>query len=599
MGAPTSGREEIGESYMAVAASVRSGQLQQEKYSPCTQGVDVDGVPDHNGYQTISRSAPQLQTLSAAGGHTSAVNGVDHSCARRCWHDVASKDSATTANTGAIGNFEGTGHCQPAQQPHRHLYQVEPTAHDRPRYGQPSAGAGGVDDQSSPTPRMERLSTSAGRGLESAGSSARNGPPTHVRHSSAASFAFSAVDARSLANPGNTYSATPLHARSRSDGRYDRERVALTTRACAPNMMGASASHGHLGRRDLPSQCGQGSHSHGQQQPGFGNGGWQGAGVADSGVAGGSGYHGAALASHQEQPLSQTTRSSSQYSSTSTSTSSCRGFNVTRRPAPHQLDRRYPSSAAGGDTSSASNTFSGGAPVTAMMESPPLAVNEQRCLPGAPVNPSEAFSLSPAEHRAGFAELMPVDPVTSAIERNTSPEVMTTQPTCGSHVAATGGQAGCCGSPPVAVAGVLPRPKNPFEWLQRLHQTRNGKEKCPTTPRTSRSSSMSSLASPARLAALVGGAPAPGDGRACGGHQRSESMATTRSIVYGAGNCPAPDCAGNGDCLPGATPDMLVYEVKFKRATRTFLLGDMMDHNSICCGDRVKVRVHGLRTCAL
>lgn len=599
MGAPTSGREEIGESYMTVTASVRSGQLQQEKYLPCAQGVDLDGVPDHNGSQTISRSAPQLQTLSGAGGHTSAVNSVDHSSvgARRCWHDVASTDSTTTANTGTIGNFEGIGHRQPAQQPHRHLYQVEPTAHDRPRYGQSSAGAGGVDDQSSLTPGMERLNASAGRGLESAGSSARNGPPTHVRHSSATSFAFSAVDARPLANPSNTYSATPLHARSRSDGRYDRERVALTTRACASNMIGPSASHGHLGRRDLPSQCGQGSHSHGQQQHGFGNGGWQGAGVADSGVAGGSGYHGAALASHQEQPLSQTTRPSSQYPSTSTS--SCRGFNVTRRPAPHQLDRRYPPNAAGEGTSSASNAFNGGAPVRTMMESPPLAVNEQRCLPGVPVNPAEAFSLSPAEHRAGFAELTPVDPATSAIERNNLPEVMTTHARSGSHVAAAGGQAGCCGSPPVAAAGVLPRPKNPFEWLQRLHQTRNGKEKCPTTPRTSRSSSMSSLASPARLAALVGGAPAPGDGRACGGHQRSESMATTRDILYCAGSCPAPDCAGNGDCLPGATPDMLVYEVKFKRATRTFLLGDMMDHSSTCCGDRVKVRVRGSRTCAL
>lgn len=626
MGGATSGREDVGESYAAAPVSSRSGQSQQKRHSSWTQGVDLAGaVSDHNGYQTTttvtSRSTPQLQTLSAAGGHKSAVSGIDNNSsvgASRSWYDVASTDStATSTSTGTVGNFDGVSHRQQAQQvqqSHRQLYQAQPTTTtvvpDRSRYGQSFTGeAGGSDDHSSSTPGIERVNTGAGRGLESGGSNARNGPPTHVRRSSAAAFAFSAVDARPLTSSGNAYSAAPLHARSRSDGRYDRERVALASRTSVSNMIGLSASQkSHLGRRELLSQCGQVPHSsHGQQQQhhhNFGNGRWRGAGAVDStSVAGGSGYHGAGLPSHPEQLLTRVTRSSPQYpSATSAITSSCRGFDVTRRSASHQVDRRFPSGTAGGDASSgssASSTFNSGTSSRAMIESPPLAVNEQRRLAGVPhVNPPEAFSLSPADYGgAGIGELTPVDPITLVVDRNTSPDIIAnTHPACCNHVAtAAGGQAGCCVSPPAAAPGVLPKPKNPFEWLQRLQQSRGGKEKCPTTPRTSRSSSMSSLASPARLAALMGGAPAAaaGDGssRACGGgHQRSDSMAATRGgVVYGAGVCPAPDCPGNGDCLPGATPDMLVYEVKFKRATRTFLLGDAMDHGSTCCGDRVKV----------
>ncbi|CAM9576572.1 unnamed protein product [Pylaiella littoralis] len=56
------------------------------------------------------------------------------------------------------------------------------------------------------------------------------------------------------------------------------------------------------------------------------------------------------------------------------------------------------------------------------------------------------------------------------------------------------------------------------------------------------------------------------------------------------GMCPALDCpAGSDECLPGATPDMLVYEVDFKRATRTFLPGEELDHENIVCGTLVKV----------
>lgn len=59
--------------------------------------------------------------------------------------------------------------------------------------------------------------------------------------------------------------------------------------------------------------------------------------------------------------------------------------------------------------------------------------------------------------------------------------------------------------------------------------------------------------------------------------------------VVAVGVCPAADCPVNGDCLPGATPEMLVYEMNFKRATRTFLPAEKLKNESILCGALMKV----------
>ena len=55
--------------------------------------------------------------------------------------------------------------------------------------------------------------------------------------------------------------------------------------------------------------------------------------------------------------------------------------------------------------------------------------------------------------------------------------------------------------------------------------------------------------------------------------------------------CPAPDCPGNGDCVPSAKADTVAYEVAFKRGKMTFLSGDGLGNADIFCGDRVKMRV--------
>ncbi|CAM9632070.1 unnamed protein product, partial [Scytosiphon promiscuus] len=97
------------------------------------------------------------------------------------------------------------------------------------------------------------------------------------------------------------------------------------------------------------------------------------------------------------------------------------------------------------------------------------------------------------------------------------------------------------------------------------------------TPSTASSSSSASIASSLAIATVD----------SCGGGDgskiiasRSEFSGQERAAVAPVGGraemvtatadgvcrtCPAPDCPVNGDCLPGATLDMLVYEVQFKR----------------------------------
>lgn len=143
-----------------------------------------------------------------------------------------------------------------------------------------------------------------------------------------------------------------------------------------------------------------------------------------------------------------------------------------------------------------------------------------------------------------------------------------------------------------------PSPRNPMEWLQGLHRTRrsttaisNDSVSGSTTPPTVRDSSVSSMApSPAH-----GGVAADGNGCLLSPTAAVAAARTFPAVLVG--RCLAPDCPCTGNCLPDATPDMLVFEVKFKRATRTFLPsilangagGDDNHSGAICCGDRVKV----------
>ena len=148
-----------------------------------------------------------------------------------------------------------------------------------------------------------------------------------------------------------------------------------------------------------------------------------------------------------------------------------------------------------------------------------------------------------------------------------------------------------------AGASAMSTPKNPLEWLQNLNlrQSRNGSgegdDRGATPPRTSRSNSGSPLANDSDIGA-AGGAVSTAAFDMAGFSGRSELLpsqgqrkaAVAAAVAAAAGSCPAPDCTANSDCVPGASPETLVYEVNFKRATRTFLPGDKLNHDCISCG---------------
>lgn len=139
-------------------------------------------------------------------------------------------------------------------------------------------------------------------------------------------------------------------------------------------------------------------------------------------------------------------------------------------------------------------------------------------------------------------------------------------------------------------------PTNPQQWLENiaLRQSKNANGGGGTAALESLSPSLLPLPSNSRVSTVGTGG---GSGFTCAvaGEAVSPGLGDSlRPLVEGrvsaVGTCPAADCPANGDCLPGATPEMLVYEVNFKRATRTFLPGENLDHKSISCGTLLKVR---------
>lgn len=150
-------------------------------------------------------------------------------------------------------------------------------------------------------------------------------------------------------------------------------------------------------------------------------------------------------------------------------------------------------------------------------------------------------------------------------------------------------------SPPLQPPLLESPPKNPVEWLQRLQHSRN----CYTAATaTTPKNSMSSCTSPTScLSSGSSLAPSPAS-RVLVATDGVAITAAHVSSLSSSGTCPAPDCPGTEHCLPGATPDMVVYEVRFKRATRIFLpgecFGDGCDqhggHDILSVDDRVKVR---------
>lgn len=149
-------------------------------------------------------------------------------------------------------------------------------------------------------------------------------------------------------------------------------------------------------------------------------------------------------------------------------------------------------------------------------------------------------------------------------------------------------------SPPLQPPLLKPPPKNPVEWLQRLERSRNSSTAATaTTPKDSASSCTSPVSCMSSGSSL---APSPASGVLVATDGTAITAAHVSSLSSSR-TCPAPDCPGTDQCLPGATPDMVVYEVRFKRSTRIFLpgefFGDGCDRHGgddiLSVGDRVKV----------
>eukprot|EP00752_Nemacystus_decipiens_P014641 g13038.t1 len=142
---------------------------------------------------------------------------------------------------------------------------------------------------------------------------------------------------------------------------------------------------------------------------------------------------------------------------------------------------------------------------------------------------------------------------------------------------------------------LMSAPANPQQWLQyfSLRQSRTasgGGGGVPTAAREPRSTLVLPLASTYRPGAGGGNGVTRGFVEQAAFPGRDHSLLShVEGRVAAEACCPAADGPANGDCPPGATRDMLVYEVNFKRATRTFLPAKNLNHNCISCGTHMKV----------
>ena len=498
---------------------------------------------------------------------------------------------------------------QQQQQLHQHA-----ATHDRARYGHHGGGASGRNQRPSSRIGNDPATNSTGRGLGS-GAHLRNGLANgRPHHGSATILAYPSADVSTRSQtPGAMHAALgpssssssssstfessassgSMHARSRSDVRCDRERVGLAkTNVSASSAIG-QGFRGGIGGHGLAAGSrlhGGGGGGGGRREMFTGNGNGNGGGDGGGNGDGGGGGSGGGI------PMGfRNDRSQNEATSSSMAGSSRRGSFFTRRSSPlcnqQNIDLRSSYLSDSGSSLIGGGGDGGACRLGAMdASSSASALEAHQGVPGKPacIN-ADMFSLaSPPELRARNGAASILSESMAAMDLNAS---SSTDANANTHGPVSGGDHQHMTTallpsplPPATLAPLAPpMPKNSEEWLQNLDHTRvggKGKDKSPGTPRTSRSSSMSSLASPSRLSALVGA----GDRRSvCG--LRSEAM-----VAGAMGLCPAPDCPGVGDCLPGAMPEMLVYEVMFKRGTRTFLLGEALRDENMSCGDFIKVR---------
>lgn len=136
-----------------------------------------------------------------------------------------------------------------------------------------------------------------------------------------------------------------------------------------------------------------------------------------------------------------------------------------------------------------------------------------------------------------------------------------------------------------------PAPSNPHQWLEsfNLRRSRSGASGSEDAAGLESPPPVLPLLSNPRVSIAGGGVTSVAAGEAGSPGLADSLLPQAEGRVVAVGTCPAADCPTNGDCLSGATLEMLVYEVNFKRATRTFLPGESSNQRSISCGTLVIV----------
>lgn len=473
---------------------------------------------------------------------------------------------AAPLSTGGDGSASfGQTHRQ-QQYSIRHRYeQCQSAVQDRVRdgyYGDVIASAGGraSGDEGitlSHTAENINRSIASDTGVDaghrhSTGSSHTYLPiPVHIERDTTAPTSNNNArpyDAQSSVGLGNTNNTSSLQLRGTYDGRYQRVRGVLSA---DPSEMGANRvfAPGHSGDvsrfHHYKEDCGIGGRS-----------------SVNIGGEGGGEYQATAPFSHIRRSLSETANSSL--------ASSYGGIrnNVTRRPAPHHRQRLQTNQRPGfrfNDDANDVTAFNDGTST--------INVNEPSTRFAASATTTTTASLSPPGHRSRKGFVAPSDLAIKG-ERISSPDFAALTLSTNRNSTAS-----VLGSPNAHHVGLEMIDNHPSCRLQnfRMLQSISG-DGFPTTPRSSGSTSTSSLTSPSRSASLL----STGDGGLL--DQRADPDKMCKA------GCPAPDCPGKGDCVPGATADTVAYEVTFKRGKMTFLLGDGLGDEGIFCGDRVKVK---------
>lgn len=544
--------------------------------------ADASDLADSGGRHCIINKSMQRERdnfpvqLSKGANHLLAMernNSGDRDRVTQGRHPISSAATfqlygqpAAPLSTGGDGSasFGQTHHQQ--QYSIRHRYeQCQPAVQDHMKdgyYGEVISSGGGRaagDEGRTLSRTVENInrSVASDTGVDAGhrhttGSSHTYRPiPVHIeRETTAATSILNArpYDAQSSHGMVNTNNTSSLQLRATYEGHYQRARGVLS----------AEPSESSASRAFAPSHSGNATRFHHYKED-CGIGGRSSVGIGGSGGEDGGDYQATAPFTHIRRSLSETANSSiaSNYGGVR---------NVTRRPAP-QHRQRQTNQRPGfrfNDDANDVTAFNDGAST--------INVNESSTRFAASATTTTTASLSPPGHRSRKGFVAPSDLAIKG-DRNSSPDF--TALTISSNRNST---ASVLGSPRAHV-GLEMIDNHPSCRLQnfRVVQSISG-DAFPTTPRSSGSTSTSSLTSPSRSASLLS---AGGDGGLL--DQRADPEKMCRA------GCPAPDCPGKGDCVPGATADTVAYEVTFKRGKMTFLPGDGLGDEGISCGDRVKV----------